>query len=162
MTAKDVIKQTMELLRPVVTGYLSDLADADLFIRPVPQANHIAWQLGHVIAGEHEMVTSLGHQMPDLPNGFAEAHTKETARSDDRTKFATKDEYLALMQNMRAATVAALEATPEATFEQPGPESMREYAPTVGAAWIIIAMHELMHSGQWVIVRRKLGKPALF
>jgi hypothetical protein len=161
MTAKDVIKQTMELLRPVATGYLSDMTDTDLFVRPVPQANHIAWQLGHVISGEHQMVTSLGHQMPNLPQGFAEAYTSETATSDDRAKFATKNEYLALMDKMRAATVAALQATPEADFEKPAPESMRSYAPTVGAAWIIIAMHELMHAGQWAVVRRKLGKPVL-
>ena len=28
---------------------VSDLSDAELLVRPVPQANHIAWQLGHLI-----------------------------------------------------------------------------------------------------------------
>ena len=36
--------------------YLSDLTDADLLVRPVPGANHIAWQLGHLIQAENWMV----------------------------------------------------------------------------------------------------------
>ncbi len=162
MTPTNVFKQTMETTREVSAGYLGDMSDADLLTRPVTQANHIAWQLGHLISAEREMLTALGHQMPELPSGFAEAHGNETAQSDDPGKFASKDEYLALMDKMRTATLAALEATPEADFEKPAPEPMRSYAPTVAAAWVIIGIHELMHAGQWAVVRRKLGKPVLF
>ena len=151
MTPTNVFKQTMEITRQVSAGYLGDMSDADLLTRPVTQANHIAWQLGHLISAEREMLTALGHQMPELPSGFVEAHGKETAQSDDPGKFASKDEYLAL-----------IEATPEADFEKPAPEPMRSYAPTVAAAWVIIGIHELMHAGQWAVVRRKLGKPVLF
>lgn len=35
-------------------------------------------------------------------------------------------------------------------------------APTVGALFMLTANHELMHSGQFSVVRRKLGKPVLF
>ena len=162
MTAKDVFKQTIELSHQVATGYLSDMSDADLLVRPVPQANHIAWQLGHLISSEHQMASALGHEMPELPAGFAEAHDKDGARSDDPARFAAKDEYLALLEKVRAATLAGLEATPEADLEKPAPEPMRSYAPTVAAAWIIIGIHELMHASQWVTLRRKLGKPVLF
>jgi len=63
---------------------------------------------------------------------------------------------------MKAATLAAIDATPESSLDQPGPESMREYAPTVSAALLILGTHWLMHAGQFVPIRRKLGKPALF
>ena len=36
---------------------------------------------------------------------------------------------------------------------------MREYAPTVGAVLNLIGVHDLMHAGQFVPVRRMHGKP---
>ena len=147
MTPKDVIKNTIDMCHDVLTTYLSDLNDADLMVRAVPEANHTAWHLGHLIASEHQMMTEAGYPMPDLPAGFAESHTKETAKSDDPAKFHKKEQYLAWMTGQRTATLAALAATPDSDLGKPTPESMREYAPTVGA--------------QLIAVRRKLGKPVL-
>lgn len=162
MTSKDAIKHTIDFCHQVLTAYISDMSDADLTVRPVPEANHIAWQLGHLITSEHQMMTGLGHQMPELPAGFAEAYTKETSKSDDPAKFQKKQEYRAEMARQREATLSALQRTDEADLDQPGPEEMREYAPTVGAILNLIGAHELMHAGQFVPVRRKLGKPILF
>jgi uncharacterized damage-inducible protein DinB len=63
---------------------------------------------------------------------------------------------------MKEASRKAIDATPESAFDQPGPESMREYAPTVGSVLMILGNHWLMHSGQFVSIRRKLGKKPLF
>jgi len=161
MTAKDVIKNTLDFCRMVTVEYLKDFSDADLLVRPVPAANHSAWQLGHLITSEHEMISALGHKMPELPAGFVERYTRESARSDQPAEFATKQEYLGLLEKIRAGTLAALNATPEADLEKPAPESMRAYAPTVSAVFLITGTHELMHAGQFVTVRRKLGKPVL-
>ena len=57
---------------------------------------------------------------------------------------------------------AAIEATPDADLDAPAPEMMREFAPTVGAVLTILGGHWLMHSGQLVPIRRKLGRPPLF
>jgi len=162
MTTKDAFKNTIDTCHGVLTAYVDDLTNADLLVRSVPAANHIAWQLGHLVAAEHEMISELGHKMPPLPTGFAESYTIEASKSDDPVKFDKKDEYLTLMAQQREATLAALDATPEADLDKPTPESMRGYAPTVGAAFNLIGMHELMHAGQFVPVRRKLGKPILF
>lgn len=162
MTAKDVIRNTINSCHQVAMSYIDDLSDADLLVRSVPKANHIAWQLGHLIVSEQKMISELGRRMPPLPAGFAEAYKPETSHSDDPRRFAKKSEYVALIEQMRNATLAALDATPETDFDQPGPESMRNYAPTIGAAYTIIGTHELMHAGQFVPIRRRLGKPALF
>ena len=71
-------------------------------------------------------------------------------------------EYLALMDQTKAASLAAVDATPEADFDKPGPEPMRQYAPTVGAVLSLLSGHWLMHAGQFVVLRRKLGRPILF
>lgn len=161
MTTKDAIRHTIELCNGVVTTYLSDLSDADLMVRSVPGTNHIAWQLGHLIASEHEMVAAAGYAMPDLPAGFAETYTKETSTSDDRAKFHKKDQYLAWMANQRSGTLAALAALRESDLDKPGPESMREYVPTIGALFNLVGIHMMMHAGQFIPVRRKLDKPVL-
>ena len=43
----------------------------------------------------------------------------------------------------------------------PSPDSMRDYAPTVGVAFNMIGIHLNMHAAQLAVLRRKLGKPVL-
>jgi uncharacterized damage-inducible protein DinB len=162
MDAKDAIRQNTEFGHMLTRYYLEDLSDADLFIRSVPGTNHVAWALGHIITGDAEMLKLLGYVAPALPSGFAPAYTKETASSDDPSKFHSKDEYLKLMEQTKAAVLAAIDATPDEQLGQPGPEPMREYAATVLAALMMFGHHWLMHAGQFVPIRRKLGRPPLF
>ena len=162
MNAKDAIRQVIEFSHLVVRMYVDDLSDGDLLVRAVPGTNHVAWQLGHAISSTQQMIGWLGLAPPALPEGFAGKHTKQTSGSDDPARFAGKAEYLALAEQMKAASLAAVDATPEATLDQPGPEPMREYAPTVAAALLLLGTHWLMHSGQFAVIRRKLGKPPLF
>ncbi len=162
MNAKDVLRQNVEFGDMVTRSYVEDLTDADLMVRSAPGANHIAWQLGHMIVGTQHMLGMLGHAGPALPEGFAAAYTAEAATSDDAAKFTTKAEYLALLEQSKVAALAAIDATPDSALDQPAPEAMREYAPTVGAALGAVGLHGLMHAGQFVPIRRKLGKPPLF
>jgi len=143
-------------------AYVQDLSDADLLLRPVPGMNHIAWQLGHLITSSKGMLGMLGQPVPALPAGFEESYTKETAVSNDPAKFATKNVYVDLAEKTKAASLAALDAIPENKLDDPGPEPMREYAPTVAAVLTMLGAHWLMHAGQFVAVRRKLGKAPLF
>ena len=162
MTPKDVFRQVLGSGDMLLHAYVGDLSDAELLVRSVPGTNHAAWQLGHMVAGTSRMLEALGHPGIELPEGFAAAHSKETAASDDPARFATKAEYLALLDKAKAAILAAIEATPDADLDAPAPEAMRDYAPTVGAALTILGGHWLMHSGQLVPIRRKLGRPPLF
>src|SRR5580704_4783004 len=98
MTAKDVLKNALKANHDILSMYVSDLSDADLLVRPAPGANHIAWQLGHVIAGDLYLVKS---QLPDapypeLPPGFVEAYGAEGAGKDGPEGFLSKEEYLKL------------------------------------------------------------------
>ncbi|MFO1023102.1 MAG: DinB family protein [Planctomycetales bacterium] len=160
MDARAAIKGGLDMADMISQQYLGDLSDADLLVRPVPGNNHIAWQLGHLIASEHGMIEeTLPGSMPKLPEGFVEKHSKETAGSDKASDFLTKAEYLKLMAEQRAATVKALAATSDSDLDKPGPEKWRNFVPTVGAVFNMQGSHWLMHVGQWAVVRRKLGKP---
>ncbi len=159
MAAKDIIKHTIEMGNDVFMAYLGDLEDADLMIRSQPGVNHTAWQVGHLIASENEMLSGAGFAMPPLPDGFAACYTKETSTSDDPAKFHTKEQYLANMAEQRSGTMAALEAASDSDLDKATPEAMHAFAKTVGAVFNIIGIHALMHAGQFVPVRRMRGKP---
>lgn len=163
MNARDAIKASFAMPDMICRRYLDDLKDADLLVRPVPGANHIAWQLGHLITSERAIVeAACPGSMPALPAGFAEKHNKDAAGNDDPKAFCKKDEYLKLYDQVRAATFKALDTVKEADFDKPGPEKYRQICPTVASIFLMQPEHWTMHAGQWAIVRRKLGKPPLF
>ena len=163
MKTSEAIKLGIDMSAMVCTPYVDDLSDADLMRRPHSKCNHIKWQLGHLIASEHNMInTAFPGSMPALPAGFAERYTKETATSDDPTKFDSKEVLMKTYQQQRSAFLKALEKLQDADFEKPSPESFQSYAPTIGSLCSMIGSHWLMHAGQWVIVRRELGKEPLF
>ncbi len=163
MNAKEAIRGSMDLSLHVLKGYFGDLTDGELMRRPGPGCNHLAWQLGHLISSGANLLNDVcPGAAPELPAGFADQHTKETAGCDDASKFYTKQQYTELLDKVHAATIAALDQLPEADLDKPGPERMRDFFPTVGSFFNMIATHPMMHAGQFVPVRRALGKPALF
>jgi len=162
MNAQDAITATLQTSSMILNSYLGDMSDADLMCRPSKGCNHIAWQLGHLIASECSLLDSIcPGAAAELPAGFAEKHSKETCGIDDASKFCTKAEYLDLFEKVHAATLVALQKTSAADLDAESPEKMRQMFPTVGNIFVLIATHGMMHAGQLVPVRRELGKPVV-
>jgi uncharacterized damage-inducible protein DinB len=163
MTAKDAIKTALTGTQKLLSWHLSDLSDADLLVRPVPAANHIAWQLGHLINSEHKLLAQLpGAAYPALPAGWEDQHSKSAAAMDPPKGFATKTEYLNRFNQARETTLATLAKMSEADLDKPTQGNMAQFAPTLGALLLLQSNHTMMHTGQFTAVRRKLGKPVLF
>jgi hypothetical protein len=163
MNAKEAIQTALKGTQQVLSWYVSDLSDADLLVRPAPNANHIAWQLGHLAVSETMLGKNIpGANYPELPAGFAEQHNKSTAPVEPPKGFRTKEEYLGLYNKLRNATLSNLGKLSEADLDKPTSGDIAKYAPTVGALILLISNHTLMHAGQFTVVRRKLGKPVLF
>jgi hypothetical protein len=163
MTAKDVILRTYSTGETITKSYLAELTAADLLVRPVPGQNHIAWQLGHLILSEHKFVEGIKPgASPKLPPDFEEGHGRDKTNVDDPSKYLAPEDYLSLLQAQREATMGVLAELDEPALDEPGPERMRQMAPTVGAGFALMGNHMLMHVGQFVSVRRKLGKPIAF
>lgn len=162
MDIKQGIRTSLAQSDLVVGMYLQDLSDADLLVRPLPECNHIAWQLGHLIVAERIFLEKMapGKTEP-LPEGFEAAHGKEAAAGDDAAKFLTKDEYLKLAAGVRAQTLALLDSMSAADLDQPV-EKMPPTVKVAGDVYFFITLHWLMHAGQWPIIRRKMGRPPLF
>ncbi len=147
MNTQQAILATAATSDMVLKGYLSDLDDADLFRRPGPGCNHIAWQLGHLITSEYNLLNMLKPgAAPELPEGFAEKHDKETTGDDNRANFCTKQEYLELYDKFRAASAKVVASISDEELDVENPkEDMRAMVPTVGAMFVLLASHPMMH-----------------
>ena len=161
MQIKDVLHASLGRSKMVTDMLLADFTDAEIMVRPVTGASPTAWQLGH-------LVTSLNHfgmaispgSMPPLPAGFVERHSKETAGIDDATAFLSKTEYLRLLDCAATALVDVL-GLPERVCQRCAGRD-EEYAPQISDVLALAAEHEMMHSGHFSVVRRRLGKPVVF
>jgi hypothetical protein len=164
MRGVDAVRTALQSTEQLVTWFLGDLSDADLLVRPAPAANHIAWQVGHLIVSEGQLA---GPQLPEarypeLPADFARRHGKETQFQDPPSGFATRNEYVGLFKKVRGATLEAVGKLSDSDLDRPTSGRMAEFAPTLGALLLLVSNHSLMHGGQFSVVRRKLGKPVLF
>jgi len=162
MGPKDVIRNTLDTSDFIIKAYVNDLSDDELRLVPVEGMHPIALQLGHLIFAEHmfhewiEPGTS-----PPLPEGFGEAHDIKKA-DGDTSRFKSKEEYIKLWDQQRAATKAILDRIADADLGDNRGGKLPEWAPTVSAVLNMIGMHALNHSGQFVAVRRRLKKPIAF
>jgi uncharacterized damage-inducible protein DinB len=160
MGPKDVIRNVAQTNDFVIKAYLQDLSDADLLTRPGPGANPIAWQLGHLINAEEELLKIIpGAATVPLPEGWDKQHGKENAAKDPPVGYRTKAEYLDLYAKVRENTMKVLNTIADADLDKPVTGRLAHIAPTWGALLVLIANHPMMHAGQMVVLRRKLGKP---
>ena len=87
----EVMQRNLNHSYELIKLLLSDLADDDLLIRPVPQGNHTAWELGHLIAREYRIGSQyFGVEFSELPTGFQEQHGEATARAESAVGFLSK------------------------------------------------------------------------
>jgi hypothetical protein len=164
MDLKDGVRTQFKVADFFVESYLSDITDAEMLKRPAKGANHIAWQLGHLISAETRLAEAAKPGgMPALPEGFAERHSKETAASDNPKDFLTKDEYLKLAKTVREGTLKVLNSLSASDFDKP-PASNRvpPFVKTAGDCLVVAAGHWVLHAGQWVVLRRELGRERKF
>jgi uncharacterized damage-inducible protein DinB len=164
MKATDVVKLALSSTQDSLQMYLGDLADADLKVRPVANANNIAWQLAHLIVAEKFLLENElpGVKYPEIPAAIASLGSERTGKVDPPEGYAPKTQYLDSLSKMRSATIAAVEKLADADLDKPNTGMMAKFAPTLGALLILIANHTLMHGGQFTVVRRALNKPVVF
>ena len=149
----------MEMLKQ----HLADFTEEEMLVRPVPTANHAAWQVGHLAFLE---VSLCGIYAPSaglsMPADAATTYGKAGASSDDPARFFRKDEGLKMLADASTALVGWIRALADADFAQPSPEFLRGWVPTVGDLVVGMIGHRAMHIGQFQVLRRKLGKKILF
>ena len=163
MNAIEITASTLESTGQMLSMFLSDLSDADLLVCPVGGANHIAWQIGHLISSERMTVNNLPDvSYPILTPEFEATHSRDSTTKQSHAGFLTKAQYLMMMEESRLATLTALRKLKDADLDKPTVGRLAAKAPTLGKLLLLCSNHTLMHMGQFSVIRRKLGKPVLF
>jgi hypothetical protein len=162
MTGKDAMTYWLKSTKDMLSMFLAELSDADLQVRPVPEANNIAWQIGHLIASESALGAEMGYKYPPIPPVIQVLGSGASAQTHPDGGNLTKAQYIDLFNKARDATLAGLAAMPEADLDKPNEGIMKRMAPTYGALLGLLGNHTMMHCGQFSVVRRALKKPVLF
>lgn len=163
MNAVTLLSRLLAGSRDTTLAYLADFTDAELLARPVPGANHAAWQVGHLILAERFICSEIpGFSYPELPAGFAEAHGKERAASSEAAGWLTRTGYEALFRATREATLSGLARLADAALDKPTENRLKAKASAHGDLLALLSQHDAMHGGQLSVIRRHLGKPVLF
>ncbi len=163
MTAKDVLKSVLTSTQWITTEYLKDLSDADMQVRPVENANNAAWQMAHIIASETHLMAELpGATYPELPQKIKDATTGASAKTNRDGGGLTRAEYVELFNKVRAASIANVDRLNDADLDIRSNGLLKMLAPTLGDLVVLVGNHTTMHSGQFTVIRRLLGKPVLF
>ncbi len=157
---KSIVKKHIEVSYFIMNLYLKDIKDEEIYVRPTKEANHLAWQLGHLTCSVGKALNAIAPNIvPELTREYIEKHTSESSKLDGPENFYTKSEYMKIFKTQEIAYFDLIESMPEADFKKDGPESMRAYAPKVEDVLMAQGTHIIMHAGQVAVLRRKLGKP---
>jgi hypothetical protein len=163
MNTIETLTFSLEFSKGLLLGALKDISESDLNTRAVAESNRLNWQLGHLITSERGILGGAGCIFPELPPGFSEDHANkpEVTGSDAPLKWTLSD-YMKLIEETRAASIAGLAKLTEAELDKPTTGRMSSMVPKIGNLFELAAQHFVMHSGQLSVIRRKLGKPVLF
>ena len=155
----DILQRDLQ----TVLMHLSDFSDADMFVRPCAGANHAAWQMGHLIVAESNIVNGCWPDaVPTVPAEFAAKFGKGTSTIDTPSAFVSKDQIIQAFSTARGNTIAWVKTLHQEDLNKTISGSMAKWVPTIGHLVFALPNHATMHVGQFQVIRRKLGKPVLF
>lgn len=159
MNTASAIATTLRGSMRIVKKYIEDFSAEEMSERPAEGCHPVAWQLGHLISSQAFLLNLVCPEAnPGLPEGFHEQYAKGTDENPNQT-YQTAQEYIELFDRVNQAVEAELAKLSDEDLDRPAPEKFRERFPSIGHLYILMATHPLMHAGQFVPVRRKLGKP---
>jgi hypothetical protein len=163
MNTADILADLLGRGFKMMSDTLGDFSDADMLVRPCPNANHAAWQVGHLAVSQAGLVNSVKEGLiPPAPADFAAKFTKETVSNDDAAFFPKKAALLAQFARINDAAVAWARTLTPADLDKPTTGRMAAFVPTTAHLVAMLSNHIMMHMGQFQVIRRKLGKPILF
>jgi hypothetical protein len=158
-TMSDFLSRNLEILKLTI----ADFSDQELLVRPVPGANHAAWQLGHLIQSAARMMNQVAPGViPEPAAKIGESFSGKTANVDDPAAYPGKTSLLEALSQSYGAIAQWTKTLAPQDLDRPTPPRMAQFAPTVGLMVLMMAGHLIMHVGQVQVIRRKLGKPLLF
>jgi len=160
MIQNDLLAHGLKSSGKMVEAFCADLTWREMLYRPCPEANCVAWTLGHLIDTDQKVSKRLGAtSLPELPENFAVMFSRENdaPKAED---FGDTSILLPLFTASRQRFISTMlilgEDALNTKLEKPTPR----YS-TIGEMISFMIAHTAMHAGQISLIRRCLGRPPL-
>ena len=160
MSPKEVVLNQLVMCQSLYDSAVKDLSEAEMRHQAFSGASHVNWILAHLAVSEDGMIAQLSGKpnrlSPELHKSYSGG---SECRADDGL---TKAEAWKLFTEQGKLTVEFIRTFPEAKYDEPSPEKLRGFVPTVGGVVGLLATHPYWHFGQVTFSRRSLKKAMLF
>ena len=162
MNATDFIKLSLKSSKAWALRLINDMKDAP-FTQPTSNGgNHPLWVLGHLVRSESDLLDGF---ILGQPSRFPELETflMGSSPSTDASQYPSMEELAEKFEEIRAATLAHLEALSEEDLDKPS-HAPAEFGPlfaTIGGCFAVMTMHVSFHTGQVADARRAAGRDPL-
>lgn len=139
--------------------HLEDIPPEQWHEIPSGLAHNPAWIVGHVAASLEYVAQLVGVTPAHLPQ-WAEAFGMDSQAVAEADRYPPKDELLAALSEACDRYASLLESVSAEQLQQPSPEGMREFFPTLGDALVFMGTtHASVHFGQLSAWRTARGLP---
>lgn len=164
MLASAAIRSALAFTDAGITGILQDM-HAHAFVRSTPETgNHPMWIMGHLAYIEGAILSCITGE-PNPAAEFESRFAPGTTPSDNPDAYPPFADVVARFHQLRARTIATLDR-----IGDPGLDARPRFVPpafesvmtSLGATFMLGALHTMVHYGQLTDARRIAGlKPLM-
>lgn len=164
MKSIDLIRWALQMTDEGTANLVKELRDAPL-TQPTPRGgNHPIWVLGHLAFLEAGLPGIIRGDVPNPLAHWAPLFGTGTECTTDAKAYPNFDEVLKAYREGRARTLKLLDEIGEAGLDAKPkqiPPGFEEPMETMGRAFLLLALHNMVHYGQVADARRAAGLKAL-
>jgi hypothetical protein len=159
-TTNDVLAHNLAMSKRMVHRFADDLTPQEMLHRITPKTNCIAWIIGHLALTDRMMLKRTGvaeDRLPELPAGFEQRFSRDEG-CPQAAEFGDTSTLLGVFDkhhDMLTEQVKKMDAKQlDAPLEKPFPPMFTTMLEMIS----FMSHHTAMHSGQFTIILRHLGK----
>jgi hypothetical protein len=143
---------------PQVSALVQGVDDARLAEQFPGAMNHPAWTLGHLCTAGGFALALLDEPGDAPARDMQVLYGPGSQPKPDRSLYMPRHEALARLTAIHARAAVVVPAKHADYFARPSPESLRQWAPTIGQlVFYLLAAHESYHIGQLAQWRKAAG-----
>jgi hypothetical protein len=161
MDAKALLVNQLASGQWLVGACVEGFSDSDCVAPLLDGGQTAIWILGHLATSEDWLVSKATGGKLEIAGELHEPFKAGQAPSTELGDYPPMSEVVALFNAQRERTVAAMQASDPATWDNDAPEGVPPVCKTIGGVWGLMANHTYWHIGQLTSIRRMLNKPSL-
>jgi uncharacterized damage-inducible protein DinB len=162
MELRDHARHALKFSRRLSAGLLGSFKTPENWVFQIhPKANHPLWIAGHLALVDNAFINRFRPALATKPEGWDALFGFGSQPKPDASLYPSPEEVLSYFRGQREVLLQVLEELSEdelrAAAPAAGERSPIAGAPSLGHAFIFIAYHEGLHSGQLTVTHRALG-----